>query len=151
MRPGQTILVKTNATNGELQRAIEAAIPQATKQAATFADRYKGKNELETCKKIFDFLKNDINYKADGANQQVRLPSGLMRTKQGDCKSYSVFTSAVLSNLGIPHKLVYASYDPTDHTPSHIYVITDSGCIIDAVYGKFNAEKKATFKKYKPI
>ena len=149
MRPGQTILVKTNATNGELQRAIEAAIPQATKQAATFADRYKGKNELETCKKIFNFLKNDINYKADGANQQVRLPSGLMRTKQGDCKSYSVFTSAVLSNLGIPHKLVYASYDPTDPTPSHIYVITDSGCIIDAVYGKFNAEKKATFKKYK--
>jgi hypothetical protein len=151
MRPGQTILVKTNATNGELQRAIEAAIPQATKQAATFASRYKGKNEWETCKKIFDYLKNSINYKADGANQQVRLPSGLMRTKQGDCKSYSVFTSAVLSNLGIPHKLVYASYDPKDPTPSHIYVMTDSGYIIDAVYGKFNAEKKATFKKYKPM
>jgi len=151
MRPGQTILVKTNATNGELQRAIEAAIPQATKQAATFADRYKGKNELETCKKIFDYLKNSINYKADGANQQVRLPSGLMRTKQGDCKSYSVFTSAVLSNLGIPHKLVYASYDPKDSTPSHIYVMTDCGYIVDAVYGKFNAEKKATFKKYKPM
>jgi hypothetical protein len=151
MRPGQTILVKTNATNGELQRAIEAAIPQATKQAATFADRYKGKNEWETCKKIFDYLKNNINYKADGANQQVRLPSGLMRTKQGDCKSYSVFTSAVLSNLGIPHKLVYASYDPKDPTPSHIYVITDCGYIVDAVYGKFNAEKKATYKKYKPM
>jgi hypothetical protein len=151
MRPGQTILVKTNATNGELQRAIEAAIPQATKQAATFADRYKGKNEWETCKKIFDYLKNNINYKADGANQQVRLPSGLMRTKQGDCKSYSVFTSAVLSNLGIPHKLVYASYDPKDPTPSHIYVMTDCGYIVDAVYGKFNAEKKATFKKYKPM
>jgi hypothetical protein len=151
MRPGQTILVKTNATNGELQRAIEAAIPQATKQAATFADRYKGKNEWETCKKIFDYLKNSINYKADGANQQVRLPSGLMRTKQGDCKSYSVFTSAVLSNLGIPHKLVYASYDPKDPTPSHIYVMTDCGYIIDAVYGKFNAEKKATYKKYKPM
>lgn len=151
IKRGQTILVKTNATNGELQRAIEGAIPQATKQAAAFADRYKGKNELETCKKIFDYLKNNINYKADGANQQVRLPSGLMRTKQGDCKSYSVFTSAVLSNLGIPHKLVYASYDPKDHTPSHIYVMTDSGCIIDAVYGKFNAEKKATFKKYKPM
>ena len=151
MRPGQTILVKTNATNGELQRAIEAAIPQATKQAATFADRYKGKNEWETCKKIFDYLKNNINYKADGLDQQVRLPSGLMRTKQGDCKSYSVFTSAVLSNLGIPHKLVYASYDPKDPTPSHIYVITDCGYIVDAVYGKFNAEKKATYKKYKPM
>ena len=150
IKRGHTI-VKRNATNSELQRAIEAAIPQATKQAATFADRYRGKDEIETCKKIFDYLKNNINYKADGADQQVRLPSGLMRTAQGDCKSYSVFTSAVLSNLGIPHKLVYASYDPRDTTPSHIYVMTDKGCIIDAVYGKFNAEKKATYKKYKKM
>ena len=150
IKRGHTI-VKRNATNSELQRAIEAAIPQATKQASTFADRYKGKDEIETCKKIFDYLKNNINYKADGADQQVRLPSGLMRTAQGDCKSYSVFTSAVLSNLGIPHKLVYASYDPKDTTPSHIYVMTDKGCIIDAVYGKFNAEKKATYKKYKKM
>jgi hypothetical protein len=151
MRTGQTILVKQNANNSELQRAIEAVIPAATKQAASIADRYKGKNEAETCKKIFDYLKNNINYKADGANQAVRLPSGLMRTAQGDCKSYSVFTSAILSNLGIPHKLVYASYDPKDPTPTHIYVMTNSGCIIDAVYGKFNAEKKATFKKYKDM
>jgi len=150
IKRGHTI-VKRNATNSELQRAIEAAIPQATKQAAAFADRYRGKDEIETCKKIFDYLKNNINYKADGADQQVRLPSGLMRTAQGDCKSYSVFTSAVLSNLGIPHKLVYASYDPKDSTPSHIYVMTDKGCIIDAVYGKFNAEKKATYKKYKKM
>lgn len=150
IKRGHTI-VKRNATNSELQRAIEAAIPQATKQAAAFADRYRGKDEIETCKKIFDYLKNNINYKADGADQQVRLPSGLMRTAQGDCKSYSVFTSAVLSNLGIPHKLVYASYDPRDTTPSHIYVMTDKGCIIDAVYGKFNAEKKATYKKYKKM
>jgi hypothetical protein len=149
MRAGQTILVKQNANNSELQRAIEAVIPAATKQAASIADRYKGKNEAETCKKIFDYLKNNINYKADGANQAVRLPSGLMRTLQGDCKSYSVFTSAILSNLGIPHKLVYASYDASDPTPTHIYVMTNSGCIIDAVYGKFNAEKKATYKKYK--
>jgi hypothetical protein len=149
MRAGQTILVKANANNSELQRAIEAVIPAATKQAASIADRYKGKNEAETCKKIFDYLKNNINYKADGANQAVRLPSGLMRTLQGDCKSYSVFTSAILSNLGIPHKLVYASYDPKDPTPTHIYVMTNNGCIIDAVYGKFNAEKKPTYKKYK--
>lgn len=149
MRAGQTILVKQNANNSELQRAIEAVIPAATKQAANIADRYKGKNEAETCKKIFDYLKNNINYKADGANQAVRLPSGLMRTLQGDCKSYSVFTSAILSNLGIPHKLVHASYDPKDPTPTHIYVMTNKGCIIDAVYGKFNAEKKPTYKKYK--
>ena len=144
-----TTLVKANASNSELQNAIEAAIPQAVQQTKTIAPRYKGASEAESCKKIFDYLKNHVNYKADGANQQVRLPSALMRTLQGDCKSYSVYTSAILTNLGIPHKLVYASYDPKDPTPTHIYVITDKGCIIDAVYGKFNAEKKATSKKYK--
>jgi hypothetical protein len=150
IKKGYTV-VKRNATNSELQAAIEAAIPQAVVQTKSIASRYKGKNEAETCKKIFDYLKNNINYRADGPDQAVRLPSGLMRTTQGDCKSYSVFTSAILSNLGIPHSLVYASYDPKDPTPSHIYVVTDKGCIIDAVYGRFNAEKKPSFKKLKKM
>lgn len=150
IQKGYTI-VKRNATNAELQSAIEAAIPQAVAQTRSIASRYKGKNEAETCKKIFDYLKNNVNYRADGPDQAVRLPSGLMRTLQGDCKSYSVFTSAILTNLGIPHKLVYASYDPKDPTPSHIYVMTDKGCIIDAVYGKFNAEKKPSYKKFKKM
>jgi hypothetical protein len=135
----------------DLQRAIEAAIPTAVAQMKQRSNEFKGKTEAETCKKIFDYLKNQITYKADGAEQQVRVPSGLIRTRQGDCKSYSVFTSAVLTNLGIPHKLVYASYDPNDSTPTHIYVVTNKGCIIDAVYGKFNAEKKASNKKYKDM
>jgi hypothetical protein len=144
-----TTVVKQNASNIDLQKAIEAAIPTAVAQMKQRSQEFRGSSEAETCKKIFDYLKNQINYKADGLEQQVRVPSGLIRTRQGDCKSYSVFTSAVLTNLGIPHKLVYASYDPQDSTPTHIYVITNKGCIIDAVYGKFNAEKKATSKKYK--
>ena len=151
MRTGQTIRVKANANNGDLQRAIEAAIPGAVVQMKDKSNQFKGKTEAETCKKIFDYLKNQINYNADGPEQMVKLPSGLIRTRQGDCKSYSVFTSAVLTNLGIPHKLVYASYDPSDSTPTHIYVVTNKGCIIDAVYGKFNAEKKASNKKYKDM
>jgi hypothetical protein len=151
IKVGTTQVVKQNANNSELQAAIEAVIPQAVEQTKDIANRYRGKTEAETCKKIFNYLKNQINYKADGAEQQVRLPSGLIRTLQGDCKSYAVFTSAILSNLGIPHSLVYTSYDEKDATPTHIYVVTDKGCIIDAVYGKFNAEKKPTYKKLKPM
>ena len=72
-----------------------------------------------------------------------------MRTKSGDCKSYSLFTSAVLNNLGIPNHFVYASYDGSK-TPSHIYVETNNGCIVDAVWGRFNSEKKPTYKFKKP-
>ena len=149
LKPG-IYKVKQNATNGQLQAAIEAVIPMATKQMATSAKQYQGKTDLDTCRNIFVFLKG-LNYKADGNEQQVRLPSALARTRTGDCKSYSVYTSAVLSNLKIPHYLTYTSYNPNDKTPTHVYVTTKDGCIIDAVYGIFNKEKKPSFKINKPM
>ena len=103
-----------------------------------------------TASKLFGYLKNQVNYKADRNEQNVQLPSALMRDRQADCKSYSLFTMGVLNNLGIPAKLRYASYS-NDPTPTHVYVVTDKGTIIDAVYGKFNAEKPYTHKKDKGI
>jgi hypothetical protein len=56
-----------------------------------------------------------------------------------------LFTSGILENLGIPYHFVYASYT-TNPIPGHVYVTTDKGCIIDAVYGIFNQEKKPNYK-----
>jgi hypothetical protein len=150
-KPNQNITFKVGATNSELQRAIEAALPAAMAQTKDLAKRFKGSTEKESCQKIFIFLKNDITYKVDGDNQKIKLPSAFLREKSGDCKSFSLFTGAILSNLKIPFNFTYASYNPTDKTPEHIYVTTKSGCIIDAVYGKFNAEKKPTYKYQKPM
>jgi len=61
-----------------------------------------------------------------------------------------MFTAGILQNLGIPCKLVFTSY--TDNrTPQHVYVETNSGIIIDAVWKKFNSEKPYTYKYYKSI
>jgi hypothetical protein len=150
-KPNQNITFKVGATNSELQRAIEAALPAAMAQTKDLAKRFKGSTEKESCQKIFSFLMSDITYKVDGDNQKIKLPSAFLREKSGDCKSYSLFTGAILSNLKIPFNFTYASYNPTDKTPEHIYVTTKSGCIIDAVYGKFNAEKKPTYKYQKPM
>lgn len=149
--PNQNIQYKVGATNMQLQRAIEAAVPSAVKQMKGMASRFQGVSEIDTCRKIFDYLKNNIHYKVDGDNQKIKLPSALIREGEGDCKSYALFTAAVLSNLKIPYKFVYASYNPNDRTPEHIYVCTNSGTIIDAVWGKFNSEKKPCFKYYKPM
>lgn len=142
---GRTISNIDTADNADIRRAITKATPKARIQARRFAKNFDRGTELQTCKAIFDFLKNDLNYVADGDHQVVQLPSALLRNRRGDCKSYSVFTSAVLSNLGIPHHYVYASYTGNP-TPGHIYVVTDSGIIIDAVYGHFNKEKSANYK-----
>lgn len=149
--PNQNITVRDNATNAELQRAIEAAIPAAIEQTKRIAPRFKGRTNKQTARNIFDFLKNNINYKVDGENQKVQLPSALLRDKKADCKSFSLFTAAILSNLSIPYELTYASYTPGNKDPEHIYVTLADGTIIDAVWGKFNSEKKPIYKYRKPM
>jgi hypothetical protein len=136
--------------NKQLRDAIFKATPKAIAQTTQIAQQFKGKTELDTCKNIFNFLKNKITYVADGHHQKVKLPSALLRERVGDCKSYSLFTAAVLKNLGISCKYVLTSYQQ-DPTPTHIYVQTSSGIIIDAVYGVFNAEKPAMHKFYQGI
>lgn len=136
--------------NKDLRKQIMDVTPEAVAQMRGSAKYFKGKDDKETCYKIWKFLKNSIRYEADGEYQIVRLPSALLATKVGDCKSFSVFTSAVLTNLGIPNHYVMTSYGK-DATPSHIYVVTDSGIICDAVWNQFNAEKTPTYRyKAKP-
>jgi hypothetical protein len=146
--PSATPRIVTNndmADNADIRKAIFESVPEAVYQAKEISKYYARTSARETCKAIFDFLKYDINYEADGDYQIIRLPSALMRTKKGDCKSFSVYTSAVLSNLGIPHFFRMVSYS-ANPTPSHIYVVTDDGCIIDAVWGTFDSEKPPTYK-----
>ena len=136
--------------NKDLRKQIMDVTPEAVAQMRGSAKYFQGKDTKETCYKIWKFLKNSIRYEADGEYQIVRLPSALLATKVGDCKSFSVFTSAVLTNLGIPNHYVMTSYGK-DATPSHIYVVTDSGIICDAVWNQFNAEKTPTYRyKAKP-
>jgi hypothetical protein len=136
--------------NKDLRKQIMDVTPEAVAQMRNSAKYFKGKDDKETCYNIWKFLKTKIRYEADGEYQIVRLPSALLATKVGDCKSFSVFTSAVLTNLGIPNHYVMTSYRK-DPTPSHIYVVTDSGIICDAVWTQFNAEKTPTYRyKSKP-
>jgi hypothetical protein len=141
---------KMEADNADIRKAIVNAVPKATEQVKEMAASFSGANDQETCKKIFDFLKNQIQYKADGADQIIRYPSALLKTKTGDCKSYSLLTAAILNNLEIPCRFVLQSFNE-DPTPSHIYVETLSGVKCDAVWGKFNSEKPSTFKYYIPM
>jgi len=136
---------KSKADNKDIRDLLERLVPKAKAQMVEFSGQFKGRTEQETCKKIFDYLKNNFTYVADGEEQIIKLPSALLNKKVGDCKSYSLFTSGILENLGIPYHFVYASYT-TNPIPGHVYVTTDKGCIIDAVYGIFNQEKKPNYK-----
>jgi len=142
---GIDAVYKSKADNKDIRDLLVKLVPKAKAQMGTFAQKFKGRNPQETCKKIFDYIKSNFTYVADGGEQIIKLPSALLRKKVGDCKSYSLFTASILENLKIPYKFVYTSYS-ANPIPQHVYVVTENGCIIDVVYGIFNQEKKPTYK-----
>jgi hypothetical protein len=80
----------------------------------------------ETCDSIYWFLYNHIQYKADGLEQQLRSPAcAFKQRKDGiDCKSYSIFASCILSNLGIKHhirQIKQPTFKPNLFT--HVYIV----------------------------
>jgi hypothetical protein len=93
MTPGQTIAYKQNASNEQLQSALEKALPGAAKQTKGISQQFKGATDSDTCRKIFDFLKTKVTYDKDGFTQKIKYPSALLREGRGDCKSYSLFTN----------------------------------------------------------
>jgi|LakMenEpi03Aug12_release.lakeMendotaPanAssembly.Ray.scaffolds.fasta_scaffold134421_2 hypothetical protein len=148
MEQRKVIFTKMNGTNGDIINAIHKALPSSIAQAKEVSTLLKDKSELETCRNIFNFVLYKIRYLADQGDQIIKTPSALMREKSGDCKSISLFIASCLSNLKIPFKFTYASYSDNT-TPSHVYITTQSGIIIDPVYKSFNREKKPTYKYFK--
>lgn len=143
---GTNTVVKREADNADLRRAIVDAVPRAAAQTRKMAPYFRRASEQETCRAIFDYLKKNVKYKADGWRQVVQLPSAILRPGAvADCKSMSLFTAAILTNLGIPYHFVLASYTDSP-VPGHIYVQTRGGCIVDVVWGRFNSEKKPKYR-----
>lgn len=148
-------LNKQGALNEDIVQAIESALPAARKQVVNISAQFRGDTTAETAHNIWKFLKKNIKYTKDGgAEQLVRLPGRFVYDGKGDCKSYSLFTAAVLSDLNLPVAFRYASY--SDSTiPSHIYTVTkdENGkeIIVDAVWKYFNSEKKPRYKFDHPM
>jgi hypothetical protein len=129
---------------------LEKLVPKAKGQMVEFSKRFKGQTDEQTCRNIFNYLMNHFTYLADGEEQIIKLPSALLKKKIGDCKSYALFTASILENLGIPYTITYTSYN-SNPIPQHVYIVTQKGCIIDAVYGKFNQEKTPIYKYKKDM
>lgn len=141
--------VKYNASTDDIREALEDAVSIAKYQCAKIAPKFLASTEKQTARNIFNFLKNNVKYIKDGMEQNIKFPARLLNGENyGDCKSYSLFIACVLENLGIPYRFVYASYNPNNKTPQHVYIQTKSGIIIDPVWGKFNSEKKAYYKYF---
>lgn len=106
-------------------------------QIKELAFELKAETVEQTCNNIFDYLINNIHYRADsdtGKGEMVRSPARLIYEGSGDCKSYSLLTAVVLRWLGIPHFFRFVSYNK-EKQATHVYVVAQNNIVIDAVAG----------------
>ena len=116
-------------------------------EAKKLAKYFKGVDERETAKNIFNFLKSEIVYSIEPAeNQTTKTLSRFLSDSKGECKHYSIFTNTILQCCGYKPLYRFAGY--SDKKIQHVYsYLPQSDTITDAVLPTFDTEKKPKIKK----
>lgn len=144
--------VKSFQNTKDLTTAIAASHKENLQYAKKIAPYFRGSNNYQTGKNIWNFLKTQVPYKVEpGSSQTTKtLPRMLNDAAKGlgsDCKHYAVFSGSVLQELKIPFTYRLAGY--MSKTPQHIYVVIKDGqreIPLDAVVGYYDHEKKPKAK-----
>jgi hypothetical protein len=144
------IIIKDGEVSDTVE-LMEKVVHKYLTDTARIAPVLKRNTLEETCKSIYDFVYNNIQYKLDKRGlEQLRRParSWAERRTGVDCDCMSIFISSILTNLKIPHSFRITRYS-ADHW-QHVYVIVPDnrgGYInIDAVVSPYGYEKPFTDK-----
>lgn len=95
-------------------------------QVSRLTNFFKGNTLRATCENIKHFLYHNIQYSMDKKLQQLRSPANSWENRFTgiDCKSYSVFASCILTNLGLKHYIRRIQQAHLNKGKfSHVYVI----------------------------
>lgn len=130
-------------------------------QYDTISGQFMAPTALQSCRLLWDFLKNNTHYIIEPDSEQtLRSPAAILELGKNsnvglDCKSYSLFIGGILDALNrkgknIPWCYRYASYRWYDPMPHHVFVVafpgTNREIWIDPVLSSFNEKKKYYFK-----
>lgn len=144
------IIIKDGEVSDTVE-LMEKVVHKYLNDTARIAPVLRRKTIEETCKSIYDFVYNNIQYKLDKRGlEQLRRParSWAERRTGVDCDCMSIFISSILTNLKISHSFRITRYS-ADHW-QHVYVIVPDnrgGYInIDAVVSPYGYEKPFTDK-----
>jgi hypothetical protein len=147
---GTTNVVVSMHNTSDIIRQMEKAHYDNSAFAKKIAYKFKGLTTKQTCRNIFTWLKENIDYRIEPAGlQTTKSLQRLVSDGYGDCKHYSGFYAAILSALNIKHNYRFASYSNSS-TPTHVYVVAydeqNKPIYCDAVLNVFNTQKKYTYK-----
>lgn len=140
----KTNWVTLSGMNSDIVKTIHENLDRSADQVREMAPKFKGHTREETFRNIWNFLRTCVRYQKDPDGvQYIKLPGRLLADGHGDCKSFSLFTGAILKALGIPFSFRYASYSD-DPTPTHVYTVarTEAGreVVVDGVYPRYGVE-----------
>lgn len=147
---------KESGYNSDIISALNSKFPAAVDQTKNV--KFSGATQYDIGRAIYNYIKGHVKYAKDEAGRQViQLPSRLLLdSRAGDCKSMALAAAAFMYNNGFKNvALRYASYEPADKTPSHVYAVgydsTGAIYIIDPVYKQYNKELKYSYIKDYPM
>lgn len=101
--------------------------------AHQFAQQFARATEELTARAIFDYIITHIRYQEDPDGVQwIKTPARLLSDASGDCKSMAIFTATMLYNLHHPFTIRFVSFTQNP-APTHVYIVTRTGIIIDPV------------------
>lgn len=108
---------------------------------------FKGADERETAKNIFNFLKTEIKYSVESSEKQsTKTMSRFLADGNGDCKHFSLFANTILQSCG--YTPLYRFVGFKDNQIQHVYTyLPNSNTILDAVLPSFDTEKTPKIKK----
>lgn len=144
------ILIEENQDVDDIINLISYGHKRERDNYDAIADEFWMGNVYDTCEYLWDWCKTNLGYKVQGIDlQSVRTPQRILKEGLGDCKHYALFIAGILDALtrqGMKIDWFYrfASYDPTDKTPGHVFVVVnDKGrsIWIDPVLQSFNYHK----------
>jgi hypothetical protein len=154
---GGVVVMKRDADVFDTMRHIPKLVRKTTMDTLKIAKRLKGLDLRETCRNIWHFVYEHINYAPDRKGyEELRRPSRAWadRKRGVDCDCYSIFISSILHNLGIRHIFRVTKYEGRNYY-QHIYPIvpTTHGkhITIDCVVDAFDYEEPYTAKLDRPM
>jgi hypothetical protein len=152
-------LVAENQSVRDIIKLIKIKHEKTAEDYDRISDFFWMGNVYDTCEALWNFCKTNIPYKIESeAVQTITSPAKIL-TRPGDCKHYSLFIAGVCDSLtrkGHPIDYVYrfASYNPFDDTPGHVFVVVfldDEEIWIDPVLSSFNYHKDFSYAIDKKI
>lgn len=155
---GKAVTIVANQDVSDIVSEVCQAHKFFAKDYTALAEFFWTGNIYDTCEKLYNFCKANIEYCVEDDDEQTtKSPAAILTEGRGDCKHYAGFIAGVLDainrkyNAGINCQYRFASYDLFNSTPQHVFVVAkdNEGEIwIDPVLKKFDARLQP---RHKPI